>query len=296
MRLAARAASALLLTGVTLAAAGCGPVDQAGVQGPSQVSAAPAKNAITAILNAGVEADLGAGEGRVKFLFDPLYDNHFGSLAEMDDALAEAIISGAAPYDRVDAVFVSHAHGDHFSAQYLNQMMAAQPGLTVIAPKQAADAMRTHALWQEGFAARLTAVELENGAPAQRLSIAGAEVEAIRTPHAGWPERHSQTHNLTYRISVDDPATGTRRVMHMGDADPDPAHFAPYESFFAEARSGVAIVPFWFLRAQDNDPLFNQTLNVQQPVGVHVPVLTPQWVEGRTIFTRPGQQITVPAS
>ncbi|MEP3050768.1 MAG: MBL fold metallo-hydrolase [Erythrobacter sp.] len=259
--------------------------------GDALAQAAPTEgDKAVAILNAGVRTEL----GEVKFLFDPIYDNHFGSLAEMTPSVTEAIVSGVAPYDAVDAVFVSHAHGDHFSAQHLNRLLAAQSGVQLIAPAQAIEAMQAHQLWQDGFADRVTSVTLENGADAMRFEIAGAQVEAIRTPHAGWPDRHAQVHNITFRIS----APSGARVMHMGDADPAEEHFAPHSTFFANARTGLAFVPFWFLNEEDADHLFDQTLNVEQPVGVHVPVSTPGFLsDGKwEFFSGEGQEVAVPAT
>ena len=84
--------------------------------------------------------------------------------------------------------------------------------------------------------------------------------------------------------------------MHMGDADPDPQHFAAYQSFFADQRTGIVIVPFWFLGAEDAGALFDKTLNAQSAVGVHVPVKTPASLAGGEweYFNTLGQQLPIP--
>lgn len=253
-----------------------------------------AASTVTSILNAGVQAQMHRANGTAKFLFDPLYDNHFGSLAEMDAALIDAIISGQSPYDGVDAVFVSHAHGDHFSAEYLNRMMAAQSDILVIAPEPAVEAMQGHKLWQASFAERITPVALKNGDAPLTFEIAGANVEALRTPHAGWPDRHSAVHNITYRVSGSDGA----RIMHLGDADPAEEHFAPHSEFFQAKRTGLAMVPFWFLNANVPANRIDQTLNTQSAVGIHVPAKTPQWLidSGKTYFSEPGKMLEIPVT
>ncbi len=278
-----RSSFVTLIGAVALAGCSAAPAqDQVEDNGSSTTS-----DRATAILNAGVSAQLGGA----KFLLDPLYDNHFGSLAEMDDALIEAIIAGVPPYEDVDAVLVSHAHGDHFSPEYFNRLMAAQSDVQIIAPEQAIADMREHELWQAGFAERITSIELRNGETSERISIAGSTVEAIRTPHAGWPERHADVHNVTYRVTG---PSGTR-IMHMGDADPAAQHFAANTRFFGRARTNLVVVPFWFFREDDVSILIDRTLNAQEAVGVHVPAQTPGWLaesEWR-YFTRVGQEVEI---
>ncbi|QUL37886.1 MBL fold metallo-hydrolase [Erythrobacter sp. JK5] len=252
----------------------------------------------TSILNAGVAVHLGKTEAPAKFLFDPLYDDHFGSLEPLDNALIERIVTGAPPYDNVAAVFVSHAHGDHFSATHLNRMLAAQPGLRLVAPAQAIEEMRRGEGWDPTFAVRIEAISLENGARAETFEIAGARIEAFRSPHAGYPDRHRDVHNITYRVTA---AFGTRavhRVMHFGDADPGSAFLAPHADFLSRTRTGLAIVPFWFLSADDPQALIGTTLNAEAAVGMHVPVREPEWLEasGWEYFSGEGQTAAIPAT
>ena len=247
------------------------------------------ENRVVSILNAGIRAEF----GEAKFLFDPLYDNHFGSLEEMGPKLIERIITGEVPYDGVDAVFVSHAHGDHFSAEYLNRMLAAQSELSLVAPGQAIEAMQASPLWQSEFAVRIVSIELENGASAQQFALAGAQIEAFRTPHAGWPDRHSDTHNITYRVSSESGA----RIMHLGDADLAEEHFAPSAGVLATKRSDIAFVPYWSFSAVEFDPVIDETLNADAAVGIHVPAQVPEALlqSGRDYFSEEGQERVIAA-
>lgn len=293
-------APALMASLMGLAIAGCSEPSQQALTGKGQVST-PSEGrgaaTVTSILNAGVMADLGNTNAPVKILFDPLYDDHFGSLAELDDDLIAAIVTGAPPYDGVAAVFVSHAHGDHFSASQLNRMMATQRQVLLIAPGQARDAMRAEGGWQDGFAARITSIDLANGAATQSFSIGGALVEAFRSPHNGWPDRHGDVHNISYRVAARNGAGFMARVMHLGDADPAPEHFAPHAGLLASARTGLAIVPFWFLQQPDTANLLDRTLNAEALAAMHVPAREPAFLAGSgwTYFAGAGQQVDVPA-
>ena len=86
------------------------------------------------------------------------------------------------------------------------------------------------------------------------------------------------------------------RVMHLGDADPGPEFYAPHAEFLSSARTGLAIVPFWFFREDDAAALVGTTLNAESAVGVHVPAREPDWLDGSgwDHFSGEGQQVSVP--
>jgi glyoxylase-like metal-dependent hydrolase (beta-lactamase superfamily II) len=55
-------------------------------------------------------------DGATKVVFDPLFRNDFGMYERPPDTMERALFAGTAPFDGLDAVFVSHHHEDHFSA------------------------------------------------------------------------------------------------------------------------------------------------------------------------------------
>jgi L-ascorbate metabolism protein UlaG (beta-lactamase superfamily) len=261
--------------------------------------AAPSVNTATAILNAGVMAEMGSvEEERAKFLFDPLYDDHFGSLEELTPELIEAIVTGAAPYDGVDAVFVSHAHGDHFSASLLARMLGEQSDLVLVMPQQALTRLTEHPLWDPMMEERVRTIALENGEASETFEIAGAQIEAFRSPHNGWPERHAEVHNITYRVSIPTSVGMAARVMHVGDADPGPEHYAELDAFLKARRTSLAMVPFWFYSESDVDALVDETLNAESVVAMHVPrEVPPTLSEGeRPYFSGVGQMLEIVAT
>ena len=285
----------LSVVALTLVACGEAPV-QTTFEQPREGAIA---GTATSILNAGVMAEIGpADDSRAKFLFDPLYDDHFGSLEQLTPELIEAIVSGAPPYDGVDAVFVSHAHGDHFSASMLTRMLAEQPQLRLFAPQQAIDRMREDEAWDDSFAQRTIGVALENGEAWEGIEIEGYFVDAFRTPHNGWPDRHFNTHNITFRVSASAGEGSVGRVMHLGDADPARENYAALSGFISAQRSGLAMVPFWFYQQEELGALVDQTLNSQMPVAMHVPVRVPAYLRQGELpyFSGVGEVLEIPAS
>lgn len=51
-----------------------------------------------------------------KILFDAFYADSYGRHMLVPDEITGSMLAGEAPYDGIDVVFVSHVHGDHFSA------------------------------------------------------------------------------------------------------------------------------------------------------------------------------------
>lgn len=268
---------AAIILAACLAMVGCS--DAAGEAAEAASTSNP--NTATSILNAGVMAELGGGSADaapIKLLFDPLYDDHYGAFEVPDDELIEAIITGAPPYDGVSAVFVSHAHGDHFSESQLIAMLTQQPGLIMVAPAQALEQLREDAAWDEALAERVRTIELANGEASESFTIAGATIEAFRSPHSGWPDRHAQVHNITFRVSAPAASGQSVRVMHMGDADPAPEHYAALRAFLDAKRTSLALVPYWHYARADFDALLDQTFNAEAAAAMHVPIAAPSYL------------------
>ena len=66
--------------------------------------------------------------GDTKILFDPLFENGYERYQRVPPSMRDAIFAGIAPYDGVDAVFISHFHGDHFSARGVLRLLQEREG------------------------------------------------------------------------------------------------------------------------------------------------------------------------
>lgn len=269
----------LVLTSVAL---GVGPEPSAAAQ-KAETGHEPGKASTEArhIGNAGVMIT----HGGTKILFDPLYRNSYNNYHLVPADVKAAVIAGAAPFDGIDAVLISHAHGDHFDPLDIIAFHAGQPDALIIGPAQAIEAMEETGEVSAAMRDRFVPMGLEYGADPLKVDFDGLVVEAVRIPHAGGAGRRG-IENLVYRVTLE----GAASVMHMGDADPALEHFAPYAEHWQAAKTGTAFPPYWFFLSAEGVSILDDRLNVGNAIGVHVPVAVPPALpaSGRDFFAEPG--------
>lgn len=241
------------------------------------------------IANAGVM--IANGETRV--LFDPLYNNTFDRYDAIPDDIRAHILAGMHPWDGVDAVFVSHYHEDHFDPAALLELLERQPDVHLYGPEQAASAVRELVDAETAdIMSRVHGVDIALGDPAERIQVGTLSIDALRLPHAGWPERHKDVQNIVFRVTLDDTVT----AMHLGDADTVDDHFAPHSEFWTERHTDLALPPYWFFLNAAGRDILESRIAARQTIGVHVPAEVsddpdqrPAALDGFDVFTRPGE-------
>ena len=239
------------------------------------------------VANAGVMV----ANGATRVLFDPLFSNTFNRYDAIPDDVRAHILAGIHPWDDVDAVFVSHYHEDHFDPEALLEMLVRQPAVHLYGPEQAASAVRE--LLDDAtadVAARIHGIDLELGDPARRIALESLSIDALRLPHAGWPERHGDVQNIVFRVTLDDGVT----AMHLGDADTVDEHFAPHSGFWTERLTDLALPPYWFFLNEEGRQIVATRLQARYTIGVHVPAEVPddpderpEELQGFDLFTWP---------
>jgi len=225
-------------------------------------------------------------------LFDPLFNNSYGQYQLVPSEMRAAIMSGKAPYDSVDAVFISHYHDDHFSAADVLQLMKAQTGIHLYAPTQAVVAMREIAAdSDEQLFDRVTGLDLAYGDSPVSIRTENLTIDAAYVPHSGWPTARTDVQNIVFRVSLD----GSSTVMHMGDADARLVHFAADEEYWEEEQVDLALPPYWFFGSEDGREILESRINIRHSIGIHVPDKfsnpenVPAGLSQYDIFTRPGE-------
>ncbi len=142
-------------------------------------------------------------------LIDPLWDNDYdGRFQRVPEDMVTAMIAGEAPFEHVEAILVTHEHGDHFDAPLIASFLKAHTETRLIAPLPAADAVRTLA---PDLAARIDTVPSETPAT---FTLGTFVVTAVPLVHAS--ARFADMAHTAYLVEVEG-----RRIAHLGDATPD---------------------------------------------------------------------------
>ena len=241
------------------------------------------------LANAGVMI----ARGDTKILFDPFFRNDYGQYDLVPQETEARIFAGVAPWDGIDAIFISHYHDDHFDPAVVLGYLQQWPAVRLYAPQQAV--ARMLALGEppgESILDRIHGLTLERDSPAFRIGTDDLQIEAVRIAHGGWPDRHAHVENIVFRVTLDEETT----VMHLGDADAGRAHYAPHETYWQERESDLAMVPVWLLLTDKGRYVLDEHVDADHEIGVHVYKTVPDdaedrppMFEGLDIFTEPGE-------
>lgn len=231
-----------------------------------------------------------AQHGDVKILFDPFQVTGFGVYQEPRAEDLTAIIKGQGAFKDIDAVFISHAHRDHFSAPQMLAFLKARPDVRLIAPTQALDMMQADKGWDAALLPRMSLLDMDYGDPPEVVNLLGISATAVRIAHAGWPAEYRKVvQNMVYRITLgegDDKVT----VMHMGDADPQVLHYVPHIKHWDEMATDTAFPPYWFLTKAEGLKIL-RGIGAKTAIGIHVPIEVPEELaaSGADYFGEPGE-------
>lgn len=229
--------------------------------------------------------------GDVKILFDAFYAESYGEYALVPKAINEAMMSGAPPYDGIDAVFVSHVHGDHFSPEPAIAYLRAQRHVLLYGSQQIYDAIvETGVAPDDPLMDRVIAHDLAPADSPESIDLDGLQIDVVAIPHAGGAQT-AHIQNLVWRVTLDAKTT----VIHLGDAGAVPENFARHEDHFAARKTHAAFPPYWFFGDEEGEAILTNYINADQSIGVHVPARAvgagDEWRAraGGDLFTDPGE-------
>jgi L-ascorbate metabolism protein UlaG (beta-lactamase superfamily) len=163
-----------------------------------------------------------------------------------------------APYDGVTAILITHWHDDHCSPEAIASHLRRSGRTVLISSREVVERVRA-------VAADLPADRFRPTTPApgsaEVVPIDGLRIHVLRIPHN--PSRRLPEEHVGFLVQ------GTRTALHVGDADPEAAHFSLLAGLPAV---DVALVPFWFLT--DAKTARTTVAGVMKPahtVGLHLP-------------------------
>jgi len=201
------------------------------------------------------------------------------------------MMAGLPPYDDVDVLLVSHAHGDHFSADLVLSYMRKNPTVKLVAPKQAVDKLIRVGISETDLATRVTAIDQQTADKAITVQIGSILIEAITIPHSGG-QRFADVRNTVYRVHLQN----SYQVIHLGDATTQNPPFAEQQTFWDQQSNDLLLTPYWLFKNSQRQANIDTHIRPHRSIGIHVPTALSDLkkrygnaLDEVDLFTKPGE-------
>jgi L-ascorbate metabolism protein UlaG (beta-lactamase superfamily) len=216
---------------------------------------------ITYIANEGVLISYGGKQ----VLIDGLHRNErtFSHYAFLPPAEREKIATAQAPFDKIDLLFVSHRHYDHFHAEDVGRHLKHNPKAMLVSSQQVVSEVEKSFKDYAAINARVLGVTPPLNERVE-VKVAGIDFEMLGLGHGSGSFREIQ--NLGHLIKL-----GGKKFLHVGDVEPDAGIFAKFN--LDEAGVDIAILPFWFLVQPDGQTIVKEHIKPKHIIAVHVETL-----------------------
>jgi ankyrin repeat protein/L-ascorbate metabolism protein UlaG (beta-lactamase superfamily) len=209
--------------------------------------AQPARVEVTYVGNAGFLINI----GDKKILTDALFKGFEGSY-QLPQEVQDKLRLAQAPFDDVDLILVTHAHGDHIDPDMVNQHMHNNPGAIFGSTRQLVDALNAVDTLDVFKERRIPFDPVKGGSEVK--DIGGISIETFYLPHG----TDARIINIGFLISVNGIT-----LFQTGDADFDQFSFDEFRSLRLPERDiDLAFIQHYYL---DGDSL--STKFVKEGIG-----------------------------
>jgi L-ascorbate metabolism protein UlaG (beta-lactamase superfamily) len=192
---------------------------------------------VTYVGNAGFLFEI----GDKKILIDALFKGFDGNY-EMPQEVQKKLTLAQAPFDNVDLILVTHAHGDHVDSAMVREHMKNNPKAILASTQQLIDYLKDSTERCIGFN------------PTKEISdqkeIQGIRVKSFLLPHG--PD--SRIINIGFLVAVNGIT-----LFQTGDADFDQFTFDEFKSLgLAEEKIDLAFIQHYYMRGYSIENRFIQ--------------------------------------
>ena len=206
-----------------------------------------------------------------KILIDALFDEGYGNaFAVPDKAVLQNIRQSVAPFDSINALFLTHYHKDHCSPVLINQYLTSHPAVPLVASKPSLVFIDGECF---GFVTKQSQFREMTPAANQSLTktVAGMPVTAFGLKHLTYLKNGIDLEQYMYNISFLIGMDGIT-VFHSGDIMPDAFGLYLGRHKHWQLHTDIAFLYYQILEANAAD--LQRVLDVLHPryiVPMHIP-------------------------
>jgi len=212
-----------------------------------------------------------------KVLIDALFTEGYGFYSVPSKEITTEIIDGVAPFDHIDAYFLTHYHGDHCNSWLVNEYLAKHSDIPMVASKPSIVFINGNC-----FDFILLKKQFVEMTPAENQSksetVNNIPVKAFGLKHLSFYKDNIDMEENMFNVSYLFEMDGIK-VFHSGDIKKN-----ALEAYLSVNKDGIDKVDIAFLYyelldsgVQDLEFIIN-TLNPKYIVLMHIPpVLTEGW-------------------
>jgi L-ascorbate metabolism protein UlaG (beta-lactamase superfamily) len=187
--------------------------------------------ALTYLGNMGVHLE----RGGQRVVIDGLHRGALAGYAAVPPHLLGPLEAAGPPFEALDLALTTHRHLDHFDPASVAARLGSDPAVWYLAARETVDALVAQSDVPPNHPRVLAALPPPEGGV--EVSIRGIAVRVLDLPHNR--TRSRRVANVGFLVTV-----GGATLLHVGDADPTTANFAPHR---LPARGiDVAILPSWY--------------------------------------------------
>lgn len=187
-------------------------------------------------------------------LMDGLYREGFPEDKLPSEELMSAIENAEGVFAGVDLVTVSHKHIDHFGIPSIMLFMEKNQKAHLLLPPEAAGEFFA-AGGGVGYENRILTAYPERGTP-ETIEINGIEITVYNLDH------RTEVENIGVLLEL-----GGKTFFHMGDYSS--ADFE--ENGIKDLEVDYLLLPYWYLRREENYQLIKENMNAKYLVPIHMP-------------------------
>lgn len=194
--------------------------------------------------------------GPQKVLIDAVFTKAMEPYLNHTPETLKRLQDASGEFQGTNLILATHFHADHFDADAVASHLKHNPRASFVGSSQ----MTEMVLKAMGVTASKQLVA-SNPERREKVEVNGITVDVLNVMHSGM---RPQVRHRGYIVHI-----GGEKVLHLGDADGSKQNIEPQH--LSEDRIDLALVPEWYLDANNGGSTVRASIKPRRLIFIHVP-------------------------